>query len=78
MMCLYLLTIEVLGSLFHAVFSLLPSLFFGLIFSQAMPQHESFRGRGIFLPLFFPGINSDNSRPRRLAPHNRVAFADPD
>jgi hypothetical protein len=73
-----LLTIVVLGSLFHAVFSLLPSLFFGLIFPQAMPQHESFSGRGRFLPLFFPGITAitaDRGAGRHIT---GVALADPD
>jgi hypothetical protein len=61
-----------------AVFSLFPSLFFGLIFPRAMPQHESFRGRGRFLPLFFPGITAikaDRGAGRHIT---GVAFADPD
>jgi hypothetical protein len=43
-----------------------------------MPQHESFRGRGRFLPLFFPGITAitaDRGAGRHIT---GVAFADPD
>jgi hypothetical protein len=66
------------GFVVSRCFLAVPPLFFGLIFPQAIPQHESFRGRGRALPLFFPGITAITAD-RRAGRHiTGVAFADPD